>query len=616
MSNADLVAGWYQAVQFRAPPPDERAQYVNELDNAVPAVTVQNEILKLSYTVDIVDPVIREYQAAFDRVPDQSGETVWVNAFGAAHVSLNDISFNFANSPEFQRLYQANAFTLANQTLVDAFYHNVLQRAPDPAGETFWINSGLDAAQLLQYFAQSPEMMTKATPYITSYQFGEMAGSPQISGSLIPASFYVPAKWTGVANNDGVNGGNYPPDNATAVGTQFIVTAENSAVMWSDLFGGIRVEKSFVNFFSSIETSSFIFDPRAVYDPAANRFVVIADQGASPSNSAILIAVSRDANPNDGWFFQSVPTNYVIAGHQTWADYPMLAIDQSYIYLSTNQYLQVGAPGSNANFASELTVLNKSGVYSGGQSTIFGPAQQQQLNSNNIVADPLGGAFLVNYSGDQLNVVHVNGTVMTPVGAVRLGDIDLGATVGASQPNTSVMLDPGDKRVLSLAVNNNQLYAIFEIQPTSGSSTAAVHWVDMDVTDPLNPKFIQQGSIFGATLSPNATTFNGSVGVDKAGDVIINFNASGPSLAPNDYFIVHRAIDPAGVFSAPVLYMASSSSYTQIDPQSGVARWGDYSSALPDPSNASGFWISSEFATSATTWSTSIAHILGMGFVA
>jgi hypothetical protein len=37
-----------------------------------------------------------------------------------------------------------------------------------------------------------------------------------------------------------------------------------------------------------------------------------------------------------------------------------------------------------------------------------------------------------------------------------------------------------------------------------------------------------------------STTFNGSIAVDKNGDVVINFNASERSLLSGDYFVVHR----------------------------------------------------------------------------
>ena len=91
--------------------------------------------------------------------------------------------------------------------------------------------------------------------------------------------------------------------------------------------------------------------------------------------------------------------------------------------------------------------------------------------------------------------------------------------------------------------------------------------------------------------------------------MLINFNASSPNLMPGDYFVVHRATDPAGVFSAPLLYQASTSTY-QDPAHDAVRRWGDYSSAVADPNNGNGFWISSEYANGSNSWATDVAQVI------
>jgi hypothetical protein len=73
---------------------------------------------------------------------------------------------------------------------------------------------------------------------------------------------------------------------------------------------------------------------------------------------------------------------------------------------------------------------------------------------------------------------------------------------------------------------------------------------------------ISQANILGTSISPDVTAFNASIAVDWHGDVIINFNASGPSLVPGDYFVVHQAGTPEGTFTSPMLYQASLTSYT------------------------------------------------------
>ena len=163
----------------------------------------------------MVNPVIREYQAAFGRVPDQAGLKYWVGQVASNPNALASLSVIFANSAEFNTRYAANATTPASVALVAELYANVLGRPPDAAGLAYWSSQNLDAAQLLQAFAQSPEFIADTAAAITVYQNGEAAGAPVTTGSLLdltPASPQTFTLTTGVdtpsltANGNTING--------------------------------------------------------------------------------------------------------------------------------------------------------------------------------------------------------------------------------------------------------------------------------------------------------------------------------------------------------------------------------------------------------------------------
>ena len=186
MSNySSEITAWYEAIQYRAPPTDELASFEAQLSaNIITTAQAVAQIEASFYTQNYVDPVIREYQAAFGRVPDQAGAAYWVGQVAANPANLAQLSTAFANSAEFFADYAASATTPASSTLVTALYANVLGRAPDAAGLAYWSNSGLDAAQLLQSFAQSQEFITDTTPYVIAFQNAEVAGNPPTSGSI------------------------------------------------------------------------------------------------------------------------------------------------------------------------------------------------------------------------------------------------------------------------------------------------------------------------------------------------------------------------------------------------------------------------------------------------
>jgi hypothetical protein len=183
------------------------------------------------------------------------------------------------------------------------------------------------------------------------------------------------------------------------------------------------------------------------------------------------------------------------------------------------------------------------------------------------------------------------------VQTIALGNSDLGP--GASdftvqQAGTSLTLDVSDSRIESLAYANGYLWGVSEVMP-SGSTTPAIHWFKLNVSNPAAPTIAAQGNISGASIGSGVGVCNASIAVDGAGDVLINCTASGPSLDPSDYYALMSA--GGSSFGAPTLYQASASYFQQTANASGAQRWGVYSSAIADPNNANAFWISNEYVT-------------------
>lgn len=201
------ITAWYQAVQYRNPPATDLAVYNAALNSGVlTAATVQQGIENDPYTINLVNAVIREYQAAFGRVPDQAGASFWTaqlfTQYGSSApltvAALNALATTFANSAEFNARFGATATTVATPSTVQALYTNVLGRAPDAAGLAYWSNSGLSVSALLSNFSQSPEFIAATNPAILGFQTAELAGTLATNGSLFqfggsqnPGSTYV-----------------------------------------------------------------------------------------------------------------------------------------------------------------------------------------------------------------------------------------------------------------------------------------------------------------------------------------------------------------------------------------------------------------------------------------
>lgn len=101
-----------------------------------------------------------------DRTPDKSGLSYWVSK--ADHgLSLHDIGNFFVGSQEFHNIYGQQ---LEPKAVVTGLYQHVLQRAPDTSGLNYWldqISNGLSPADVVIYFAQSPENVALVAPKIS-----------------------------------------------------------------------------------------------------------------------------------------------------------------------------------------------------------------------------------------------------------------------------------------------------------------------------------------------------------------------------------------------------------------------------------------------------------------
>lgn len=101
--------------------------------------------------------IFRLFQAAFDRAPKASGLGFWVKA-AENGVSMHHIASQFVASEEFRTIHAKDP---SNAAIVDSFYRNALDRAPDLPGFQSWTvlldRKERDVADVLLGFSESLE---------------------------------------------------------------------------------------------------------------------------------------------------------------------------------------------------------------------------------------------------------------------------------------------------------------------------------------------------------------------------------------------------------------------------------------------------------------------------
>lgn len=112
--------------------------------------------------------VYRLYQAGFDRTPDAEGLGFWIKTLDSGKIDLTEAADFFIGSEEFTTAYGSSE-ELSDIHYLALLYANVLDRAPDLEGFSFWRDvqdQGITRADMLVFFSESAENFAQVAPAI------------------------------------------------------------------------------------------------------------------------------------------------------------------------------------------------------------------------------------------------------------------------------------------------------------------------------------------------------------------------------------------------------------------------------------------------------------------
>jgi hypothetical protein len=143
----------------------------------------------------------------------------------------------------------------------------------------------------------------------------------------------------GSTNETQTTGGNqFPPDGDIATSSQWMVQVNNDVVVMLNWFTNAFVSKKFSTFFQ--DGTDFIFDPRVIYDPYWDRFVVLADGCTNCGNittnaSTLLVAVSQTGDPSGAWYVYLIWPGTATGD---FVDFPQLGMDLNSLIFTYNDF--------------------------------------------------------------------------------------------------------------------------------------------------------------------------------------------------------------------------------------------------------------------------------------
>ena len=369
-------------------------------------------------------------------------------------------------------------------------------------------------------------------------------------------------------------------------------------------------------------TASMI-SPRVVYDNTG-RFIVATTMTDQESFSKLHFAVSKTSNPQSGlaqdWNLVVVNIMDMVGTENVWAKDISLAVSEDSIYVTATMYSTDVEEDTNNFVESRLFIINKMNFYSaaanpnaqaaavagtlqGYSQNIFANVMALDLDGNKlgpyVPAPTSSGAYMVAYNDqslsdlEELHVVEITDSLNT-FGVishiVALGEIDLeglGPLPGGSQPNPDyAMIETGNRRVNDAVFVGNMLHVATTVEDAQGET--AVFWAKIDTSS--SPMTISESGLMnGEAIAPGTSTFFPSIVVSNAGDMVVGYGASGPSVFAGMYV----SATTTTVAQSYVEIKEGEDNYESLD---GLAYHGHYSGLSADLVDTNCYWALNTFA--------------------
>jgi hypothetical protein len=407
-------------------------------------------------------------------------------------------------------------------------------------------------------------------------------------------------------------GGGFPPDGDIATGLNFTVQINNFVVTMYNV--NTRTLAKQVNLATFFGDGRFLFDPRIIYDPVWQRFVVLAD-GCNPCSgsgtaSFFDLAISKTSDPTGGYFIYSFGVG---TGAGDFADFEQMGMDLNSIIFTYNDFLLNGSFDARTFAIAKAYLYNGFGfsvpLFGGSGCTVAPPYVLDNGGpSYTLVACPgdnkvfLGPMF--NSGLSNVSVTHWQATVPTAA---------FGVPPCAPQPGVVYCLETGDSRFENRSAQiGNRIWNVnttrfgtatprwYEFNTSNNTLVASNIWFATGTSTDWHPSIVVNG--VGATgSSPTGETFGTWMSVDATHNLNLQLRAIGGSF------------DNAGAGAGIAVGPASAQPLTN-QTLNGRNRSGDYSyiSLYPGPAfgcAANEFALLEGEVSLGTIWNTRVGFV-------
>ena len=364
------------------------------------------------------------------------------------------------------------------------------------------------------------------------------------------------------------------------------------------------------------------YDPKLIYDPGADRFILTFLKNNNPATNKIFICFSSTNDPLDPWYVYTLPGNPL--NNNRWTDYPAVSITDKEFFVTGNLIIP-GVTWQEGFDGSVIWQVNKEEGYN--NATDITSTRYSQIKHNGVYTrniHPVRGAtgiaekqyFLSNRNFDVTNdtvfVMHLTGDQDDPATELivdyAVTDVPYGFPPNGQQTDTDLSdptsgLQTNDARVLGAFLLDDKIQFVANtINPATGRASVYHGFVK-------NPSS-SQPEVNGTIISSDSLDYGypniAFTGRSKnESQAIIGFDFS----SKNDFPGVGAIYFNNDSEHSDLQVLVNGSSY--MDRQNGTGeRWGDYL-GIQSKFNSPGYvYLTGYYSLSANNNSTWVSELI------
>ncbi|MCA9986111.1 MAG: hypothetical protein KDE59_17510, partial [Anaerolineales bacterium] len=394
-----------------------------------------------------------------------------------------------------------------------------------------------------------------------------------------------------------------------AVGSNHVIAVVNVAFEIYDKTGtSVIGPLTFSSFFTGVSGCTGVFDPNALYDEEAGRYIL----GIDADGANYCVAVSATSDPTGVWY------RYAFAAATPSAnffDYPHAGVGDNALYMGGNMF---NCAPSCSFIESRIWAYDKAAMYSGNSASFV----TASLGTSGFTPQPLNlhgfdqgtwpstntHLFMAGLNADNVRLFSwTNALTGGSPGLVTTYNLQTITGVSSSEPlsfpqsGTGGDLQGNDSRPQDFEYRNGYGWVTQAIGCNPGSGTVnCVRWAQIN----LSSLAVADSGVYGSNGTYRSFP---DLAVNHCDDMAVGYTKSSSSMFPGIWVTGRESSDSAGTLQAETQLKAGEITYTAF--AGAPHRWGDYTEMTIAPDGLT-FWYLGEYSkvtgSSSGRWGTYI----------